>query len=61
MNWIQQGSTSISIGFQMSLNLGIDDGNSLIIFYCSMICKGPQDSVKKLIFLCLDDGPLPSI
>lgn len=42
-------------------NLGINEGNSLIIFYCPMISKRPQDSVKELVFLCLNDGPLPSV
>ncbi len=43
---MQQDSTSISIGIKMFHNLGIDEGNSLIIFYCLMISKGPQDNVK---------------
>ncbi len=58
---MQQGFTSIYVGIQMSHSLGIDEGNYLIILCCSMVSKEPRDSVKEPSFLCLDDGPPPSI
>ncbi len=50
-----------SYRYPMSPNLGTNEAKSLINLCCSMVSKRPWDGVKEHGFLCLDDGPPPSI